>query len=123
MSTTTESDIRERVDELNQMIQEGKILQAFDKFYADDIVMEEDGDARVGFEANREYEENFVSSIEEFRAAEVKSVAVDEENNVSFVEWHLDFTLEGVGDVEQNQVAVQRWSDGQIHNEKFYKLG
>lgn len=123
MSTTTQSDIRKSVDELNQMIQQGKILEAFNKFYADDIVMEEDGNERVGFEANHEYEKQFVEGVQEFRAAEVKSVAVDEENSVSFVEWHLDFTLEGVGDVEQNQVAVQRWRDGKIYNEKFYKLG
>ena len=93
MSTTT-TDLRSRVNELNQMILQGEILDAFDKFYAEDIVMEEDGDKRVGWEANREYEEQFVNNLTEFRDAEVFK-----------------------------QAAVQRWEDGKIVNEKFYKLG
>jgi hypothetical protein len=33
------SSIKENVEELNQMILEGNILEAFEKFYAEDIVM------------------------------------------------------------------------------------
>lgn len=123
MSTTTATDLRSRVNELNQMILQGEILEAFEKFYAEDIVMEEEGEKRVGKEANREYEEQFVNSLTEFRGADVLAVGVDEENQTTFVEWYFDFTLEGVGDLEFNQVAVQRWEDGKIVNEKFYKLG
>ena len=32
-------DLRTNVDQLNQMILEGKILDAFDKFYADDVII------------------------------------------------------------------------------------
>jgi ketosteroid isomerase-like protein len=118
------SDLNSRDQELNEMILRGKILEAFDKFYADDIVMVEEGEERVGKEANREYEEQFVNSLEEFHNAEILSRGVDEENNVTFSEWHNDMTLAGVGRVQQNQVAVRTWNDdGQITKEKFYKLG
>lgn len=118
------SDLNARDQELNDMILQGKILEAFDKFYADDIVMEEDGKERVGKEANREYEEQFVNSLEAFHAADIKARAVDEENNVTFSEWFNDMTLEGVGRVQQQQVSVRTWNeDGQITHEKFYKLG
>lgn len=118
------SDLNARDQELNDMILQGKILEAFDKFYADDIVMEEDDKERVGKEANREYEEQFVESLEEFHAAEIRSRGVDEENNVTLSEWYNDMTLEGVGRVEQQQVSVRTWNeDGQITHEKFYKLG
>jgi ketosteroid isomerase-like protein len=118
------SNLNSLDQELNEMILHGKILEAFDKFYADDVVMEEDGEERVGKEANREYEEQFVNALEEFHGAEILSRAVDEENNVTLSEWHNDMTLEGVGRVEQKQVAVRTWNDdGQITNEKFYKLG
>ena len=33
--------LEESVKELNQMIQKGEILPAFDKFYAEDVVMQE----------------------------------------------------------------------------------
>jgi hypothetical protein len=118
------SDLNSRDQELNEMILQGKILEAFDKFYADDVVMKEDDKERVGKEANREYEEQFVDSLEEFHAAEILARGVDEEENVTFSEWHNDMTLEGVGRVQQKQVAVRTWNDeGQITEEKFYKIG
>jgi len=118
------SDFDSRDQELNDMILQGKILEAFEEFYADDVVMEEEGDERVGKEANREYEEQFVNSLEEFHDAEIRSRAVDEENNVTLSEWHNEMTLEGVGRVEQEQVSVRTWNDdGRITSERFYKLG
>jgi len=118
------SDLNARDQELNDMILQGKILPAFDKFYADDIVMEEDGDERVGKDTNREYEEHFVGALEEFHSAEIKARGVDEDSNVTFSEWENDMTLEGVGRVQQKQVAVRTWNDeGQVTHEKFYKLG
>lgn len=118
------SDLKSRDQKLNDLILQGKILEAFDEFYADDIVMEEDGSERVGKEANREYEEQFVNSLEEFHAADIVSRGVDEDNNVTLSEWHNDMTLEGVGRVQQKQVSVRTWNeDGQVTREKFYKLG
>lgn len=118
------SNIDARDQELNDMILQGKILEAFDEFYADDIVMEEGGDERVGKEANRKYEEQFVNALQEFHDAEIRARAVDEENNVTLSEWFNDMTLDGAGRVQQEQVAVRTWNDeGQITNEKFYKLG
>ena len=118
------STLNERDQELNDMILQGEILEAFDKFYADDIVMEEDGKERVGKEANREYEEQFVNSLKAFHSGEVKARGVDEDNNVTFSEWENEMTLEGIGRVQQKQVAVRTWNDqGQITHEKFYKLG
>lgn len=118
------SDVNKRDQKLNEMILQGKILEAFDKYYAENVVMEEDGDERVGKETNREYEEQFVNSLEEFHGAEIKSRSVDSENNVTFSEWHNDMTLEGVGRVQQQQVSVRTWNDeDRITHEKFYKLG
>jgi len=118
------TNLERRDQELNEMILQGKILQAFDTFYADDVVMEEGGEKRIGKEENREYEEQFVESLEAFHSAEIEGRAVDEENQITFSAWHNDMTLEGVGRVDQRQVAVRTWNDdGQITNEKFYKLG
>jgi ketosteroid isomerase-like protein len=117
-------DIDQLDQDLNQRILEGDILNAFEEFYAEDVVMEEGDDRRVGKDENREYEKGFVDSLEEFHSAEIKARAVDHENNVTFSEWHNEMTLEGVGRVEQKQVAVRTWNeDGQITNEKFYQIG
>jgi len=118
------SEIDARDQELNDKILQGEILEAFEEFYAEDIVMEEGDDRRVGKDENREYEEQFVNSLEQFHSAEIKARAVDQENNVTFSEWENHMTLEGVGRVEQKQISVRTWNEnGQITNEKFYKIG
>lgn len=117
------SSLRDLVDDLNQQILNGQILPAFEQYYADDVVMIDAGQPpREGKDQNRQYEEAFVTGLTEFRGAEVKSVAIDEANNKAFVEWHFDFTHKDYGDQKYDQVAVQTWDDGQITEERFYKI-
>ena len=73
---------------------------------------------RVGKQANREYEQQFMEMVEEWHNADVKSVAVGKD--LTTVEWEMEMTLKGIGRVKRNQVSVQRWKDGQIINERFY---
>ncbi len=117
-------NLQQLEEELNNRVLQGDILGAFEDFYAEDIVMEEDDNQRVGKDANREYEEQFVGALQEFHKGEVTAVGIDEENNVTLSEWDMEFTLEGVGRVHQQQVAVRTWNDdGKVTHEKFYKLG
>ncbi len=96
----------------------GKILETFDKYYAEDVVMSENGaDERVGKATNRKYEENFVNGVE-FHAAAVGRLIVDGDH--SAVEWTLEFTPKGGSRVKQKQVAVQTWKNGKIVREDFY---
>lgn len=115
----TMSNLKELVNELNQMILEGKILEAFDKFYADDIVMQDNNyPQRVGKAANRAYEEAFVNGIIEFRGARVENILLSD--GITVVEWWFDYTHKDYGVRNYKQVAVQRWKDGKIVEEKFY---
>lgn len=117
------ASIRESVDDLNAQILNGQILPAFEQYYADDVVMIDQGQPpREGKDQNRTYEEGFVNGLTEFRNAEVKSVAIDEGNNKAFVEWHFDFSHKDFGDQKYDQVAVQTWEDGKIKEERFYKI-
>lgn len=117
------SSIREKVDDLNARILQGDILGAFEDYYADDVVMTDQGQPpREGKAVNRQYEEAFVNGLTEFRGAEVKAVGIDEEAGKAFVEWHFDFTHSAYGDQKYDQVAVQTWEDGQIVEERFYKI-
>ena len=97
----------------------GKIVETFDQFYADDIVMSENGaDERVGKAANRVYEEQFVNSIEEFHGASTGDVLID--GDKAAVEWTFDFTPKGGERVIQKQVALQTWKVGKVIKEVFY---
>jgi len=112
-------NIKAMVDDMNQMVLEGKILDAFEKFYADDVVMQDiNMEPVVGKDANREREQKWISGITEFHGAEVKNVAVG--NNVSMVEWFMDYSHTEYGDVKLTQVAVQTWKNDKIVKEVFY---
>ena len=114
-----QESILKSVTELNALILQGKILEAFDKFYANDVVMQENENApRVGKVANRAFEEAFVGNLTAFRGAEVKAVAVGD--GVAMVEWFMDYTHKEWGDKKSMQVSVQHWKDGKIVSEKFY---
>ncbi len=115
-----QTPIAELDAELNQMILEGNALDAFEKFYADSIVMIDQGfEPWEGKELNREREKDFFSKITAFRAGELKDAAVGD--NVSFSTWHWDYTHAEWGDVKYDQVAVRYWVDGKIVKERFYR--
>jgi len=115
------STLRAKFDDLSQKVLSGQILEAFEEYYADDVVMQEDSkEPRVGKKANRKYEEQFVNSVEGFHDGKVTAVAVNEDDGVVLSEWFMDVTLKDTGRIQIEQVSVQRWEDGQIKHERFY---
>ena len=113
------ASLLEKITDLNDMILQGKALEAFDKYYHDDISMQENNDPPfVGKALNRQREEEFFGAITEFRGAKPLKVSVGED--VSMVEWHFDYTHKDWGVRNFTQVAVQEWQDGKIIKEKFY---
>lgn len=113
------TDLKTQVDALNQLILEGKIMEAMNRFYADDVVMaENDNPAHEGLAANLEREQQFVDNTEWF-GLELKDVAVGD--GVTMVRWWMDFHNQAYGQrLAFNQVAVQKWRDGKIYDERFY---
>ena len=110
--------IRDNVQAVIDGILKGDILGTFDRWYADDIVMSENGmDERIGKAANRAYEEAFVNGVE-FHGVELGTVIVD--GNHASIEWAFDLTPKGGERTVQKQVAIQTWGDGKIVREVFY---
>jgi len=110
----------ENISNVNDLILQGKAMDAFEEFYHQDVVMQEnDLPVVTGKDANRKREVDFFNAITDFRSAKVISVAIGE-NNTTMVEWHMDYTHKDWGVKNYSQVAVQVWKNGQIINEKFY---
>lgn len=108
-----------QAEELNNLILEGKILDAFEKFYADDVVMQENNNEPVaGKSINLEREKEFFGKISEVKNVELKSTAYGE--NTTMAEWAFHFIHKEFGELKMNQVTVQHWKDGKIINERFY---
>ena len=113
------SNIQELETNLNDMILSGDALAAFDRYYAPNVVMQENSEEpRVGKEANRAYEEQFFSMVKEVHSMSCDALA--SHGDVSFSEWSMDLTFQDGTRVQRTQVARRKWQDGQIIEERFF---
>jgi len=111
---------KEKAQDIYNLMGQGQLLEAFDKYYAENIVMTEPRGTREGKATCRDYEIQFLSNIQEFHGLDVHSVASDEENATTFVESAMDVTFKDGNRVKMEQVAVQKWEGDQIVHERFY---
>ena len=111
--------IQEKIKELNELVLAGRTMDAFEKFYHEEVQMQENLSLPVtGKGENRKRELEFLSNIEEFRSASVDAVATGDD--VSFVVWSYDYTHKEWGVKKYTQVSVQKWKDGKIIHEQFF---
>ena len=105
----TESQIKTSLTDLNSIVINGKLMDAFEKYYHEEIEMQENSNPPVkGKDANRKRELEFLSNVTEFRKAAVSGLAVN--GNTSFVIWSYDYTHythKEWGVRNYTQVAVQ----------------
>jgi ketosteroid isomerase-like protein len=112
------SDIAKLDAELNEMILAGRALEAFERFYAEDVVMMENDQAFEGKEANRKREQAFFGSIEQIHDAGIGSTAVGD--NVSFCQQWFEITYRDGRRIRLDEVSVRTWKNGKIIKERFY---
>lgn len=106
--------------ELNQMILSGQLMDAFERFYGDDVVMQENSlPPTVGKAANRTREQEFLASVAEVHEIGVTSTGVGS-NDTTFGLWLIDATYKGGPRVKMEQVTVRRWQDGKVVSERFF---
>ena len=115
-------DNKARVLDLIEGITTGRLLEKFEQYYGEDVVMSENGDpeqTRVGKAVNRDYETYFATNAE-FHGVEVGPVLGDGDHTA--YEMTMDFSLGGQR-INRTQWAVQQWRDGQIVRETFFYKG
>lgn len=111
----------DRVTEMYQMIGEGKIMDAFEKYYAENVVMiEATGDVRKGKDKNREFEIQFLSSVKEVHGGGVYNITSNEETGVTMVESWMDTSFKDGNQMKMEEIAIQKWESNQIVYERFY---
>jgi ketosteroid isomerase-like protein len=108
-------------NDLYAMIGQGQMLEAFEKYYHEDVVMiEADGKERVGKDANREFEKQFMASIAEMHDDGVYAITSNEETGTTMVETWMDTTFKDGNRMKMEEVCVQQWKGGLIIRERFY---
>jgi hypothetical protein len=113
---------KERVEDIYAMLGQGQLLDAFDKYYAENVKMEEVGESiKEGKTVCREAEVNFLNAIENFNGMGVDAITASADGNTTMVEVWMDISFKGApSNTVMKQVAVQKWHEGLIVEEKFY---
>ena len=111
----------QQVKDMYAMSGQGQMLEAFEKYYHDDVVMvEATGEVREGKDVNREFEKNWVASIKEMHGGGVTAVASDEAAGITMVETWMEATFQDGSRMKMEEVAVQKWQGDKIIHERFY---
>ena len=104
--------------ELNQMIVAGKNRDAFLKFYAEDVIRQEnDGPEQKGRDAWMAY---FAEMAKNIKRVEARLLASAVGEDVSLSEWDVSMEMAGQGVMRMKQAAVRTWKNGRIVREVFY---
>lgn len=111
-------NLNDRLDDLIQHIAEGKILEAMEEFYAEDVVMTEPYHTTEGKAANIQREKDFLAGVKEWKRFDVTAKAVGQD--VTMYESVMAWATTEDQEVHVEQVAVAKWREGKIVHERFY---
>ena len=96
----------------------GKSLEAFDRYYADDVTMQENEQPpRIGKAACRTFEEDFLSKVKAMRTFVCDGYVIS--GNKAFIVYRIDVDHADWGTLNMSEVAIQEWSNGKVVREKF----
>ena len=112
------NNFQENNEQLNQLLEQGEAMEAFERFYAESVSMQEnETEPRIGKAFNRELCAGFVAAHSDLKLT-VLSVAYGDE--LSIQEVLFEYTDEAGEKVNYPEVAVRRWQGGFVQREKFY---
>ena len=109
--------IKPQVLALIELVENGKMLDAMNAFYAENVAMQENvSPPTVGFAANYARESAFYGSLE---ALKFTLVSVLIEGDRAVINWVFDYTTADGKQYRMDEIAVQTWRDGKIVHERY----
>jgi hypothetical protein len=104
---------------LNQLILAGRIMEGYESFYADNIVMQELSDEPChGKDANRQRQNQFFGLVQEVHSVQLLGGALA--GNQAYSEWEYDISFKDGLRYRLTEVAVREWTEGRVVRERFY---
>jgi len=96
-------------------------MEAFEELYHPDVtIVEASGESRKGKDTQRKAIHEWMESLAEMHGGGTSSVTANEEAAITMVESWTDITDKKGRRMKFDEVAVQKWQDGQIIHERFY---
>tara|TARA_R110002124_G_scaffold76758_2_gene205691 strand:- start:7451 stop:7699 length:249 start_codon:yes stop_codon:yes gene_type:complete len=76
-----------KINDVYKLLGEGKAMDAFEKYYHEDVIMiEGNSEKHEGKDTNRKREPEFFGSIEEMHGAGVDTIVANEEEGITMAE-------------------------------------
>jgi len=114
----TRNTFKAAVKDLIAKVTGGNALDAFDRYYADDVTMQENQQPpRVGKAGCRAFEVDFLSKIKTVRTYVCDGFVIS--GNKAFIVYRIDADHAEWGTLNMSEVAIQEWSDGKVARERF----
>ena len=111
----------EKEQELQSMVGSGQMMEAFEKFYSDNVVMEEPMSGRTeGKDANRKREEQWLEMVQEVHGGGVNGITSNENEGITMTESWMEATYKDGNRAKMEEVSVKKWEGDQIVHERFY---
>lgn len=117
-TSTTAHDLATSLADLLRLVGEGRALDAFARYYADDVAMRENEQPpTIGFDRNLERERAFFASVRSVEEFTVLATGASDQH--TFYECLFRWTGTDGKPHRLRQVAIARWRDGRIVDERF----
>lgn len=114
---------KERAQDLYGMMDQGQIMEAFEKHYAENcqVCEKPTGEVREGKAAQRKAIGEWFEMVKEHHGGGTGFITANEEDRVTMVQSWTDVTMQNGQRMKMEEVAVQKWNEeGQIEREEFY---
>ena len=109
--------IKPQVLDLIRLVENGQMLEAFTKYYGENVAMQENtSPASVGFAENYARESAFYGSL---RSAKFTLVSVVVEGDRAAINWVFDYTTADGQSYRMDEVAIQTWRNGKVVHERY----
>ena len=116
-------NMRADFERLRTLMRSGDNDECWQKYYSDDVVMRfPNVKPWVGRGACRQGVQEFLDGLTSTQRVELKTVAFDDDKQVSIFEIYHEFSHRVYGDIRQTEVHVQRWRDGKVYDESIYLM-
>ena len=103
---------------LNDVVKQGKMLEALAEFYDENCTFQEGNDTpRVGRQTQHDHLAGFFSTLKGFNGATLHSQGVGDDTTLT--EWTFDMVGPD-GPIVWNEILRRQWKNGKAVSERFY---
>ncbi|RMG54602.1 MAG: nuclear transport factor 2 family protein [Bacteroidetes bacterium] len=111
----------QNIRDMYRMIDEGKVFEALEQYYADEVVVVDGMELpRQGKAAQRQALQEWFGGIAEMHGGGTTGITANEETATTMVESWTEITMKNGDRIKMEEVGVQKWQGDKIVHERFY---